>query len=309
MLELENYKKINQSFRRELIFHMGCDSGFYSEFNNMVLAIIYCLLGGIKFTMYSADANFKYKEGWSDYFLPFCEEVDNKFHHKFNARAEDPWFDIHGLDRWRYIWWRLNNKRTYLTFDLFCKFRMVSFSRLNISTPIHGLEGGLREITRQIVNMIYRFNSQTAEEIEDLIKSLDLSPKYVGFHIRGGDKFVEHKLEQCAVYIQKAEQKTSLRDAFVLSDDYTIIEALRRDFPTWNFFTLTGSTERGYFHSDFQKMEGLDKKKDMIKLFAAIEILRKSEVFVGTFSSNPGMFLGMCMDNVYGVDYDDWLLW
>lgn len=309
MLTLEQYKKMNQSCRKELIFHMGCDSGFYSEFNNMVLAMIYCLLADIKFTMYSADANFKYKDGWNDYFLPFCEEVNDSFHHKFNARAEDPWFDIHGLDRWRYIWWRLHHKRTYLTFDLFCKFRMVSFSRLHLSEPKNGMEGGLRDITRQIVNMIYRFNSQTTEEIGKLIKPLHLPDKYIGFHIRGGDKFVEHQFEQCATYIQKAEQYSSLRDAFVLTDDYTIIETLRQDFPDWHFYTFTDSSESGYFHSDFQKKEGVDKKKDMIKLFAAMEILKKSEVFVGTFSSNPGMFLGMCLDNAYGVDYDEWLLW
>ena len=42
-----------------------------------------------------------------------------------------------------------------------------------------------------------------------------------------------------------------------------------------------------------------------------MEILRISELFVGTFSSNVGMFLGMCMEKerAYGVDFDEWLLW
>ena len=42
-----------------------------------------------------------------------------------------------------------------------------------------------------------------------------------------------------------------------------------------------------------------------------MEILRASELFIGTFSSNMGMFLGMCMEKerVYGVDFDEWLLW
>ena len=43
MINLAEYQKLNNSFRNELIFHVGATSGFYSEFNNMVLAMIYCL--------------------------------------------------------------------------------------------------------------------------------------------------------------------------------------------------------------------------------------------------------------------------
>ena len=59
-LTFERYQALNRTFRKELIFHLGSDAGFYSEFNNMILAIIYCLQYHIKFSMYSLDANFKY---------------------------------------------------------------------------------------------------------------------------------------------------------------------------------------------------------------------------------------------------------
>lgn len=312
MVELDKYKEVNSSFTRwNLIFHMGCDSGFYSEFNNMVLAMIHCLRSQIRFSMYSADANFGYQNGWQDYFLSFCEEVNDNFHHKFNTRSEDPWFAIHGLDRWKFLLWRLRHKRTYLTFDLFCKFRQVSFARGDFFIPQLGLKGELRVVARQIINMIYRFNPQTMEEIQKLIQSLGLPDKYIGFHIRSGDKFVEHELEQCSIYIKKAEQLSSLKEAFVLTDDYGVIETLKQDYPSWKFYSLTGSTEKGYFHSEFQNQNKESKKKDLIKLFASMEILKSSDLFVGTFSSNPGMFLGMCMDKerVHGVDFDQWLLW
>ena len=41
-LTFERYQALNRTFRKELIFHLGSDAGFYSEFNNMILAIIYC---------------------------------------------------------------------------------------------------------------------------------------------------------------------------------------------------------------------------------------------------------------------------
>ena len=40
-LTFERYQALNRTFRKELIFHLGSDAGFYSEFNNMILAIIY----------------------------------------------------------------------------------------------------------------------------------------------------------------------------------------------------------------------------------------------------------------------------
>ena len=50
-LTFERYQALNRTFRKELIFHLGSDAGFYSEFNNMILAIIYCLQYHIKFSM------------------------------------------------------------------------------------------------------------------------------------------------------------------------------------------------------------------------------------------------------------------
>lgn len=45
-----------------LIFHIGHSAGFYSEFNNMVIAILYCRKHGIDFNIYSSDSNFRIKK-------------------------------------------------------------------------------------------------------------------------------------------------------------------------------------------------------------------------------------------------------
>ena len=73
-LTFERYQALNRTFRKELIFHLGSDAGFYSEFNNMILAIIYCLQYHIKFSNVIFGCEFKYKEGWRDFFMPFCDE-------------------------------------------------------------------------------------------------------------------------------------------------------------------------------------------------------------------------------------------
>ena len=74
-LEISDYQKLNDSFHKRLVYHVGIDCGFFVELNNMINAILYCLLNGYRFQLYSEDANFGTGKGWTEYFLPFCEEV------------------------------------------------------------------------------------------------------------------------------------------------------------------------------------------------------------------------------------------
>lgn len=310
-MELADYQKINNSFRNELVFHLGATSGFYSEFNNMVLAMAYCLNGGIRFTLYSDDANFKVEKGWQDYFLPFCEEKHGRVFAKYNLRDSDPFFVLSGfISKMKFQLWRLFHRHTFLTFDVFQNIRTTSFERAKLSCKELGLADlGLRDFCHEIVDMIYVFNEKTKMEINSLMSEVDIPENFIGFHIRGGDKIIEADNIHYSKYIEMAESKSETRNAFVLTDDYTIIEQLRENYKTWNFYTLTREEERGYYHADFVSKSVEERNNDLIKLFASIEFLRKSEIFIGTFSSNPGMFLGMCKKQAYGVDYANWILW
>lgn len=80
------YDSINNSYKKTLVYHLGVDAGFFSEYCNMLYAISYCLLHKIRFTLYSVDANFGKERGWQDYFQPFFYEVSDDFHHTMNYR-------------------------------------------------------------------------------------------------------------------------------------------------------------------------------------------------------------------------------
>ena len=69
--------------------------------------------------------------------------------------------------------------------------------------------------------------------------------------------------------------------------------------------------ERGYFHQKFKKQSKEIIRAQHLRLFASMDILASSELFVGTFSSNPGMYLGMRMerDKTYSVDVPEWVIW
>ena len=68
-MDISCYRKVNESFRRRLVCRIGIDSGFFVE-------------------------NFGTGVGWREYFLPFCEEVHESFHQKYN---------FHRLPSWQHI--------------------------------------------------------------------------------------------------------------------------------------------------------------------------------------------------------------
>ena len=68
-----------------MIFHLGIDAGFFTEYTYMLHAMLYCLQHKIQFKLYSDDANFGWEKGWTDCFVPFCEEVHEAFHHTYNT--------------------------------------------------------------------------------------------------------------------------------------------------------------------------------------------------------------------------------
>lgn len=52
-MSIDEYKEVNESFKKVLIFKIGINSGFFSEYNNMILAMLYCLENRIQFKLSS----------------------------------------------------------------------------------------------------------------------------------------------------------------------------------------------------------------------------------------------------------------
>ena len=290
----------NQSNGNEkLIFHIGHSAGFYSELNNMVLAILYCRRHNIEFQIYSKDANFGQGNGWNDFFLPFCKETTWFGHHYINQRYTNP---IGGKRKLLMDIYKKTHPNTYLTPDLWPMFRHIDDQELTTHEVML--------LAKPIVDEIYRFNSKTQSEINALMQQIKIDKPYIGFHIRGGDKTEEHDILSVEQYISLAEKHSATRTAFVYSDDYKFITLLKQKYPNWDFFTLTSEDEHGYFHQKFLKQSVSEKRKNLLKMFASMEYLSQAEYTFCTYSSNPGMFLGMRMgERAIGVDFDTWRIW
>ncbi len=285
--------------RQKLVFHLGHSAGFYSEFNNMVLAILYCQRHDIDFILYSSDANFGHSKGWNDFFLPFCHETRNPVHHYINHRFSVP---TGGKRKILYDTYKRIHPHNNLTSELWNEFRHIDQHELSTEEA--------RNLSSTIIEQIYRFNPSTKQQVENLIKSVDLPGNYIGFHIRGGDKTSEHDILAINEYIVKAESMTNIREAFVYTDDYRFFETMQERYPEWHFCTLTPKEDRGYFHNEFLKLDTGSRVKKTVNMFASMELLSNASLSFCTYSSNIGMFLGMRMgDRAVGVDLDHWMIW
>jgi hypothetical protein len=328
------YESLNKSFKPRLVFNLGIDGGFFSEYNNMILAMLYCLENKICFSLYSKNANFKIKDGWTDYFLPFCEEDDNDNHIRFNYRMPftrntksnseiynyclnqlvnpfknslDPFRD------WvkRKAYFRNSTPFNYFTYNLWNKFHSWEMMAKRFYIPELNIEGDLQTACSQLVNFTWKYNPLIKQKTDQVIQSINLPNEYIGFHIRKGDKQLEVNSFDNEDYIKKAESVSSIRNGFILTDDYRVIAELKSRFNNWQFYTLCGQEETGYLHKEFSRKSAEVKNESLIKLFSSMDILNKSNLFVGTFSSNPGMYLGMRRpkDTCLGIDFPFWRVW
>lgn len=313
-MDLETYQKINDSFPRKLIFKVGLSAGFFSEYNNMILAMAWCLTHRLKFVLSSNDANFDRRDGWNGLFEPFCEDVSMPEWTHRRTMCFRYWgrllkYGIGGGKFFQVAFTYLKpNRKTFYTQDVFVKVRKYFKENMNSTFVIDGRSYSLQELCGELIRLTWRYNAAVGKEIDTLVQSLGLPSEYVGFHIRRGDKFVEHPFDAVEAYFAKND--TGIRNLFVLTDDYSVISYIHEHFPDYTVYTLCEESEKGYNHADFLKQSAEHQKHKLIRLFASMDMLANAKLFVGTFSSNPGMYLGMRTPSTSrAVDFDKWRIW
>jgi hypothetical protein len=315
---LANYTRINNSFKKKLVFRLGVEAGFFSEYNNMVLAMLYCLKHHIKFELYSDYTQYAWHDAWDDFFRPFVAKNRHYINRYYSTRPtvitdsrESPLKKLVKYELIVAAYKKLFGV-TYLTQDLWKLHRDRTFANTLFDIPELGFhKASVLEVTQLLIRALWQYNNQSAPLVADFITAAGLPTEYISIHVRAGDKFMETGTFDFSEYMLPAEQLTATRHAFILTDDYTVIEQLQAQYPAWQFYTLCEPTERGYFHYEFLKQSIEFKYRQHLKLFASMDICVASTKFIGTYSSNPGMFMGMRIgeERCYCLDFPHWLIW
>lgn len=303
-LDFASYQKTNHSFTRKMVYHVGVDCGFFVEMNYMVNAMLYCLEHHVRFQLYSEDANFGTGVGWSEYFLPFCEEVHEGFHRRYNFHRPPSWRRILKLCRRKKtvapIKWKLKCIVKTAVGHLMAIAAYREFVLLNQDVPAFpspyycfrelGIQGGYHEMYGLLASMIWRLHPDVLSQIELFRCKLELPPVYDGIHIRGGDKDSETELVD-GKCIMQAMKKSDGACVFVLTDDYRQILSLQAEYPTLKFASLCQPQENGYRHAEFCKQPSMERHSAIVRLLASVDFLLKSRLFVGSITTGPSVFI------------------
>lgn len=301
---IEKYRQMNESFQRRLIHHFGTGNGFYSELNSLLFSTLFCLQNRLRLEIYSKDAPFTFGNGWNEYFESFCPDFKNDF---IGKRISRDYINNHKNNHICYLY-KVLTKNDILN-DIYWYCRSGWFEHTHFEIPELGINGDIRQAMKVLIPIVYRFNEKYTHIINTFINDLDLPQRYISMHVRAGDKITERELVTPQKYLEKAKTFSDCHNIFVATDDYRIFEQLRDDNPDYTFYTSTSPEERG---NDTEKLFASSNdiiRINLIEMFASVEVFLHSELFVGTYSSNPGLFVGMLIDErMIGMDYDKWLI-
>lgn len=173
----QDYIRLNNSFGHAVTFTWE-RLGFYSNFNNMVLTMAYCLKHRLRFRLYCKDYELLSNTGWEDMFLPLDCETKNSFFAHFNFRRK--LVENNSLnDRLHLL---VNSLYPILTGNnlanaVFAESRTCWFLKETFDIPELGFKGGLRELCRELVGVAYQFNDSYRNRIDDYKKKAVLPPR------------------------------------------------------------------------------------------------------------------------------------
>jgi hypothetical protein len=246
------YTRLNDSFPETLIFRVGSSSGFYSEACSMMECMMFCYLNNIRFSLYSADANFsKAGRGWREFFDSFCPENHQHWNQSFNHRHSPPalrqmikdslsgkmglsdqvrnWLSLAG----RHLLLKKEGAK-YLTNDFFKIFTSAHFKSSPIHWPLFSMDGSVYPEIAKLFPYAMRHNQETHEEITQIRNSLGLPNSYASVQMRGGDK------------IAKLERRGDVSDARTLSAAHSTFASSMNQASRYQTFLFKPTTTAIY---------------------------------------------------------------
>lgn len=293
---IKEYRRINDSFSKTLIYHVGTEAGLFSELNNMLIAVCYCYVKKIRFVLYADDANFSGEKGWEDLFLPFCEcnhDSLNRYgnyrhrHHYRYKRVLLPHLLIRKV--LAPAWLKRRTQADYLTQDIFGLITSEEVLKHPIHWDLFGMHGVIGDEFVKLRHLCLRYQPETEEAVRRKRDGLGLPRRYSSIQIRGGDKLAEYTSLFGAEYCMKAVRRET-EDLFLFTDDYRHVREAGKYFQG-RIYTLTEEREEGYYNEAFQQLPWEQKKEQLWKLLAMMEISMASEVHYGYSGSCTDDFL------------------
>lgn len=301
-IQRENYIKTNNSFKKKELIYPLSSRGFFSEINNLALAVLYCMEEKINFKICTK----KWVSGeWQDYFEPIFDEYNGII------PIPDDMYVVRRKDLYYNFYHKFIKRRTLVQTDVWHKMHQADFINRTFNIPSLGIKGSIYDAKKQIFTLILNYNLLIQEKLNFFIDSEILFIKEsCGIHIRRGDKVFnknnEAEFKEVHEYIDKALSiEPNINKFSICTDDFTVIEELKIKYPYFHFYTLCNSKKRGYIQKNFNALKKKnEKEEEVVSILTDSQILIHSKLFIGTYSSNISRFVCIMRNNVscYSID-------
>jgi hypothetical protein len=309
---MTSYKQVNCRSSSKCVYRIGNESGFFSEINNMIMAMVFCLENNLNFQICSANSIYG-DDIWKDYFSPFTAHKTSFEHLLFNER---PYIQKipHKLTVEELFVIKKAMAKQFLTSDIWPYIRNKQIYCLDYIVEKGPMTGPLLEVTAQIIALIWKFNPATKLLINSLVKTYEPDEPFASVFIRRGDKIKEAQETEIEMYLNKADSVSQRPNCpiFLCSDDFNVIKKAKELQPYRKIIHFDFQEDSGYDMSLFvSKLTKSEQKNKITKLLAQVEIIRKSQFFIGSYSTNVSVFAAMQRGNqqCYDVNGLQWTLW
>lgn len=285
-----------QSLTRVINFGQRKGDGFGAAYLFLLNFLMESLGKGLGFALLETThpCGFATKRGYTDYFIPFCDEIrvelpgliHNDIFHKLTFKKPlGPWVAGHLLDllsvqyrNRRYLWW----------------FKHPETSGGDSRKPYFPESNDWHTNRSNLMKTLWSYNDQTRDEVKRHRSLLNLPEKYIGVHLRGGDKHA------ASVYaplgrIQRmvSSQALSCLPIYVATDDFSCFRKLQELLPSRQVVTLARPKRQGYHNSEFQQKARQERRDATTLLFAELEALWNSYHFIGSQTTNISHLVGI----------------
>ncbi len=280
---IELFQRVNEQHERCFV-HVFGNRGFLAEVLTVARAALFAWAHGYRLLLDSAASSWAHREGWKDYFVPFC-----------GTSADLP--EGHVVEHCEFG--RPEDRETWRRMHGFAPQR-ISFGHEKIL--------GFQNILAFFTAMIFRVEPETQAVADRLYRSLELPDDFDAIHIRRGDKVgSEDSAYPAETYLNHLGHLSQVRTLFVMSDDYAAVEevrdCLKRLGKSIDIKTLAQPDRSGFdvdrlrnrlpFLSDEAEAEDGPRPPDYVRdatreLIAECLIAARSKRFASTWRSNVG---------------------
>ena len=83
-----------------------------------------------------------------------------------------------------------------------------------------------------------------------------------------------------------------------------MVDEVREALPHFNVLTLTDPASKGYVHRDFSSLPASERRRQTLRFFAQLELLRDASFFIGSRTTNVSWMVNALRggDGVHWVD-------